>query len=243
MLGLSLALAVLASGCGSGGDRDRITVLAAASLTSAFTEIGHAFEEANPGIDVLLSFGPSSALALQVREGVPADVLATADEQAMESVGEEVGRAQTFARNRPAIIVPPGNPGRVNSLRDLARPDLAVVLCARQVPCGRVAAEALAAAGVDVVPRSYEADVRAVVTRVVLGEADAGIAYRSDVVASGERAEGVDLRDPAATAITNAYPIAVLARSRARAGAERFAEFVLSAPGQEILARLGFEGP
>ena len=235
---MGLLLAGLLGGACAGVDDPpaALTVLAAASLTEAFEELGRSFEAAHPGADVDFTFAASSTLARQVLEGSPGDVLATADEDTMAPVvaaGRTAVPPAVFARNRLAIAVAPGNPRRIADLGDLARPGLAVVLCAPEVPCGRAAAQALAAAGVGLRPASLEEHVKAVVTRVALGEADAGLAFATDTHATG--VEAVDIPDD--RNVTTAYPVAVL---RDGAGARAWVDHVLSADGQRALAGLGF---
>ncbi len=217
-----------------------ITVLAAASLTDAFTELGHAFEAVRPGTKVTFSFGASSALATQANEGAPADLMASADEANLQKV-VDAGNAsdpKIFARNRLAILVAKGNPKGIRTLSDLARPGVDFVLCAPEVPCGKFGAQALAKAGVTAKPRSYEENVKSVVTKVTLGEADAGIVYVTDVKAAGARAEGVDI--PEAQNLIAVYPMAVLRQSGQLQLARAFLAFVLSPAGQQLLARYGF---
>lgn len=238
-----MAAGLLAACGGQAGGGSAVTVLAAASLAGVFDDLGAAFSAQEGAPPVRFSFAASSVIAAQVRGGAPADVLATADSETMATVAAtgRVGEPVSFARNRLAMVVPGGNPERIATLADLARPGLAVVVCAPEVPCGHLAAEALARAGVDLRPRSHEADVRAVVARVAQGEADAGIVYVTDVIGAGPRVEGVAI--PADHNVETRYPIAVLTSARDPAGARAFVAFVLSAPGQAILARAGFEQP
>jgi molybdate transport system substrate-binding protein len=220
--------------------RATITVLAAASLTDAFTQLGQAFEAARPGTKVVFSFGASSALATQANEGAPADLMASADEANLEKV-VDAGNASmpsVFARNRLAILVARGNPKGIRALPDLARPGVDFVLCAPEVPCGKFGAQALGKAGVTAPPRSYEENVKAVVTKVTLGEADAGIVYVTDVKGAGGRAEGVDIPD--AQNVVAVYPMAVLRQSGRPELARAFLDYVLSPAGQQVLARHGF---
>lgn len=245
---LALAL-VVAGGCGGGGTGGRavLDVFAAASLTEALTALSPAFEAGSPGVDVRFTFGSSSALARQIEDGAPADVFASADEATMARV-VATGRAtdpKVVARNRLAIAVAPGNPLGVGRLADLARPDLTVVLCAPDVPCGRLARAALGAAGVAVRPASLEENVKAVLARVTLGEADAGMVYVTDVRAAGGRAEAVAVdaavvADPALEAV---YPMAVVAGADPALAARAFVAFTRSAAGQRFLAAAGFRRP
>lgn len=235
----ALSAAVLLAGCGREGERaDGITVLAAASLTEAFTELGEAFEGQHPEARLTFSFGASSMLATQANEGATADVLATADEASLERV-VEAGNAsgpRVFARNRLALLVAPGNPKGIRALADLTQ--VSFVVCALEVPCGRFAAQALAKAGVTAKPSSYEENVKGVVAKVTLGEADAGIVYVTDVEAAGSKADGIDI--PEEHNVVAAYPIAVLEQSGRPEVARAFVDFVLSPAGQQVLARHGF---
>lgn len=241
---LVAAAAAAGAACGRGdGDGRRLTVLAASSLTEVFDTIGRRFEAAHPGASVRFSFSASSALAAQVRDGAPADVIATADRPTVDDLADAglTARASVFARNRLAILVAAGNPHGIRTLADLARPGLVVVLCAEQVPCGSLAARTLRRAGVDVRARSLEPDVKAVVSRVVLGEADAGLVYSTDVRAAAARADGVALapQDEVATAYAAAPVVAGADAGLARA----FVAFLRSAPARDALLAAGFEAP
>jgi molybdate transport system substrate-binding protein len=237
---------LLLAACGSddAAGRRTVTVFAAASLTAAFQEIGDAFARAEPGTSVTFNFAASSELVTQITQGAPADVFASADEANMITLtdaGEAAGPPVVFARNVLEIVVAPGNPIGITSVADLARPDLVVVLCAPQVPCGRYAAKAVAQAGVEVTPRSLEQNVKGVVSKVALGEADAGIVYRTDVVAAGASATGVEI--PEAQNVLAAYPIVVTAGASDADASRAFVDFVLSPAGQRILASKGFLAP
>jgi molybdate transport system substrate-binding protein len=221
---------------------ETVTVFAAASLTDAFRTIGKDFEAEHPGATVELSFAGSSTLARQIVEGAPADVFASADEENMQKVaGDVAGTPQPFARNRLAIIVAAGNPKRVAGLADLARSGLTIALAAPAVPVGRYALEAFAKAGVPAPAGSNEADVKAVVLRVSMGEADAGIVYATDVAAGGGKVEGVAIPD--AHNVLARYPIATLKSAPNAAGARELVAYVLSPPAQRVLAGAGFLAP
>lgn len=220
-----------------------ITVLAAASLTESFTEIGRAFESDNPGTSVKFSFASSNSLATQANQGAPADVFASADESNMAKV-TEVGNARDpviFARNRLAILTGKGNPKGIARLQDFNRDDLIYVICARQVPCGYYAGLALDRAGVKREPASYEENVKAVVYKVRTGEADTGIVYFTDAKAAAGSTSSVEI-PPAANVIAR-YPIATLKQSGNPDTANAFKAYVASGPGQQILARYGFLPP
>ena len=221
-----------------------VRVLAASSLTDVFPGLGTAFTAGYGGIGVVFSFSGSSALAHQIEEGAPADVFVSADEIQMARVIAS-GRASAprlIARNRLAIVVPEGNPDRITGLADLARRGLVWVACAVEVPCGRLAARALARAGVKATPASQEENVRAVMAKVVLGEADAGIVYATDA-ATGEKVTGVPIDIAGDPELQATYQMAVLRDARHREAAEAWADFVVSEPGREILGRAGFLVP
>lgn len=247
------ALALALAGCGGGtspgaraaptASRAGITVFAAASLTEVFTALGERFEATHPGARVTFSFGPSSGLAQQIAQGAPADVFASASPRSMQQVTDagQATRPEQFARNVMQIAVPPPDPAGISSLADLARPGVKVVLCQVQVPCGSVAARVLANAGVAVTPVSQEADVRAVLSKVALGEADAGIVYVTDVRAAAGEVRGVEI--PADVNASTSYPITVLKASRNASAARAFVDLVLSADGRSALAAAGFQAP
>lgn len=241
MLGLVLA----AAGCGDGEGKSTgaVTVLAAASLTEAFGELSRAFEADHPGSKVTSSFGASSTLAQQVIQGAPADVLATADEASLQRVIDSgaATRPRVFARNRLELAVGKGNPKGLTKLENLGGPGIVFVLCAPEVPCGRFGARALARAGVTAQPKSFEENVKAVLTKVSLGEADAGIVYVTDVRSASGRVEGVAI--PQHQNVLAAYPVAVLKEAKNPGGARAFVDFVLSDRGRRALAGYGFLSP
>ena len=249
---LAAVLAVVAlalAGCGgddepSGGSTatpGELKVFAAASLTAAFTEIGEQFTNANGGPKVTFNFAGSQALATQIQQAAPADVFASADIANMDKVTDLVGTPQNFASNQLQIVVEKGNPKNVQGLDDLANPDLKVVLAAPEVPAGKYAAESLAKAGVPVKPVSEEDNVKAVVTKVSLGEADAGIVYVTDVTAGGDKVQGVAI--PEELNVLATYPIATVKASKAQDQAQAFMDQVLGAEGQQVLKQHGFLPP
>lgn len=239
---LALAAVVLAAtSCGSGSastDAKRARVLAASSLSDAFLDIARSAPDP-PHI----SFAGSQALVAQIEQGAPADVVATADTTTMDRLaraGRLSAPPRIFAGNRLAIAVTPGNPRRITGLADLAGRGLVVVLAAPQVPAGRYAAQVLAKAGVRVRPASLEENVSAVVTKVALGEADAGLVYVTDV-RGAENVTGVDI--PPADNVVVRYPVALLAGSAHRDAGQRFIDLLLSAVGQRALRARGFLPP
>lgn len=218
-----------------------LVVHAAASLTDAFGDVQQAFTEQHPDVTVTYNFAGSQQLAQQLTSGAPGDVFASANQRQMDVVTEAgllEGESRPFIGNVLAIAVEPGNPLGIQALADLARPDVTVVLAAEEVPAGQYAKEALDSAGVQVTPASLETDVRAVLQRVALGEADAGIVYTSDVTAAEQDVEAVTIPDDQNVPAT--YPIATLADAPNPDAAAAFVDFVLSGDGQEILVEYGF---
>ncbi len=239
---LGVAAAVLLAGCGSTGTPStsgEITVFAAASLTESFTRIGKDFEAANPGVKVTFNFAGSSALAQQINQGAPVDVFASAAPANMKQVTDT--GAVTFARNRLAIAVPAGNPGKVTGLAAFGKAELKIALCAEQVPCGTAAKKVFDTAGIKAAPDTLEQDVKAVLSKVSLGEVDAALVYRTDVRAAGGKVEGIEF--PEAEQAVNDYPIAALAKAPNSAGAKAFVDYVLSDKGRAVLSGAGFEVP
>jgi molybdate transport system substrate-binding protein len=244
---LAVGLGLLTAACGDQGDpssTSAVTVFAAASLTGAFTELGDAFEAATPGARVTFNFAGSSALAAQILDGAPADVFASADVDNMTKLtdaGATRSEPVVVTTNRAQIVVDSGNPEGIAAVADLADPDLIVIACAPEVPCGRYAQQVLANAGVDLTFRSLEENVRAVVSKVTLGEADAGIVYVTDVIDAGDQATAVAI--PADVNVVAEYPMAITSESANPDGAQAFIDFVLSDEGQSILASYGFVSP
>ena len=245
---LLLVVALLAAACGSGNEPSggsltptEIKVFAAASLTGAFNELGPMFTAANNGTRVTFNFAGSQALATQIQQGAPADVFASADTSNLDKVKDLLGTPQVFASNQLQIVVEKGNPKGIKGLEDLASGDLKVVLAAPEVPVGKYARQALDQAGVKVAPVSLEQDVKAVASKVSLGEADAGIVYTTDVTAGGDKVEGVDI--PADQNLLATYPIATVEASQHQQQAQAFMDVVLSAQGQRVLKSFGFLPP
>jgi molybdate transport system substrate-binding protein len=232
-----------------------LVVLAAASLSDAFAAIGQAFQEAHPGVTVTFDFAGSQQLAQQLGEGAPADVFASANQRQMQ-VAIDAGRiaagsARVFVRNRLIVVFPADNPARIVALQDLAMAGLRLVLVASEAPAGQYTLEFLDNASADpafgtdfraevlanVV--SYEENVRAVLTKILLGEADAGVVYGSD--AAGEDPTLMGRLDiPDGLNVIAEYPIATVADSTNPGLAAAFVDFVLSPRGQAILTDHGF---
>lgn len=232
-----------ASASGADGGTTTLTVFAAASLQGAFEDLAEQFEAEHDGVDVQLSFAGSSDLVAQIQQGAPADVFASADTANMDKLTTDdlVGEPQAFATNTLEIAVPPGNPAGVESLQDLADPDLKLVLCAPEVPCGAASAKVADAAGLEVRPVSEEQSVTDVLGKVIAGEADAGLVYVTDVAAAGDAVEGVEF--PESSSAANTYPIAPVADADQADLAQQFVDLVLSEDGQRTLAGFGFAAP
>jgi molybdate transport system substrate-binding protein len=241
--GMSSAPDPSASESGSLSLSGDITVFAAASLTESFTELGKQFESANPGTKVTFSFGASSALAQQINSGAPADVFASASPKNMDQVVDAGGASnpKVFATNKMELATPPNNPAHIASVNDLAKSSVKTALCQPQVPCGSVAQQVFTNAKITVKPVTLEPDVKSVLTKVQLGEVDAGMVYVTDVKAAGDKVKGVEISDDV-NASTD-YPIAALAKSGNSAGASAFVDLVLSSAGKGVLSAAGFQAP
>jgi molybdate transport system substrate-binding protein len=244
---VTLAAIILVAACGpttassTGPARTTVTVFAAASLQPAFDRIGQKLQSTQ-NVVTTFSYAGTQTLTTQLTQGAPADVFASADAAHMttiESGGLIRGQSALFAHNRLEIAVAKGNPKGIHSLADLARSGLVVVLADPSVPAGKYAAQALAKAGVTVHAASLEQEVTGVLSKVALGEADAGIVYHSDIVTSG-RVDGVTIPD--SQNVIADYPIAVLKSAQNQAGAVAFVDRVLSTQGQSILTAAGFQG-
>jgi molybdate transport system substrate-binding protein len=222
-------------------------IFAAASLTGAFNKIKADFIALNPKVNLTMNYNGSGSLVTQIQNGAPADVFASADGDNMNKLSGtgKIDSPQNFADNLLEIVVQQNNPKHVTTLADLARPDVAVVLGdPASVPAGKYAKQALAAAGVTVVPKSLELNVTAVTQKIALQEADAGIVYVTDVkasVAAGQFVDGVPI--PAAQNVVAVYPIGILKNSQNQAVAQAFVAYVKSPAGQATLASFGFLPP
>lgn len=247
--GLLLPLAACSGGTGAkeddasgGGSREtRLTVLAAASLTDVFKTAGAAYEKEHPGTKITFSFAGSQELVAQVAQGSPADVLVTADTASMAKVKADTGTPTVIARNRLVIATGPGNPHKVGALKDLADPGLKVVLAAPEVPAGKYSRKILGAQGLTVKPVSEEPSVRAVLSKVELGEADAGLVYKSDAQSAHGKVDAVTIPD-AQNAVAS-YPAATLKDSRDKEAAASFVAWLSTPEAQKILRDAGFQQP
>jgi molybdate transport system substrate-binding protein len=255
------SFALLLAGCGpqlvvanSNPPSNTLTVFAAASLTEPFTEIAQAFEATHPGTDIELNFAGSQALRLQIEQGAHADIFASANEDHIQAL-VEAGLLQTpviFTQNRLAVIVPAENPASIETLADLAQPGLKLILASQNVPAGRYARQTLdnlnddpllgADYSVWVLNNlvSEEDNVKGVLAKIRLGEADAGIVYASDITLAAA-ADLITIPIPSDFNVKAVYPIAIAAQSPQPVLAQRFVDFALSMQGQNILANHGFQ--
>jgi molybdate transport system substrate-binding protein len=266
-ISLATLICFLLGACSSGsspdtgatdvGDAISLTVFAAASLTDPFEEIAQDFQDANPGVQVILNFAGSQQLALQLELGARADVLATADERNMDHVVAaglvSPAGPRPFAHNRVVVILPEGNPGEIESLADLARPGVKLVLAGERVPVGAYARQVLAklsndpAYGANYADSvlgnvvSYEENVKQVVAKVVLGEADAGFVYSSDVTPA-VMGDVRRLEIPEAFNVRTTYPISVLDEAAEPDLAIQFIDLILGPTGQTVLHKWGLLG-
>lgn len=254
-ISLFLLLSIFLAGCGPvvpvPAEHVTLNVFAASSLTDAFTEIGESFEAVNSGVTVTFNFAGSQALRTQIEEGAPADVFASASGKEMDTAVEGKfvpdGVTQIFLSNQLVVILPADNPAGLEKLEDLANPGIKIVLAAEEVPVGNYARQSLELMNgsfgddfkdkvlVNVV--SNEDNVKQVVSKVQLGEADAGIAYVSDIVASPDLKT---IEIPTELNVIAKYPIAPLAASENAEVAQAFINYVLSVEGQAVLQRWGF---
>ncbi|MEN8652106.1 molybdate ABC transporter substrate-binding protein [Streptomyces sp. 21So2-11] len=229
------------SASATGAPKADLTVLAASSLTDVFKTAGAAYEKKNPGTKVKFSFAGSQELAAQVKQGAPADALVTADTKTMDGLKSDTGAPTVIAKNRLVIATGKGNPEKVENLKDLADTKLKVVLAAPEVPVGRYSKEILDAQKIDVKPVSQEPNVRAVLSKVELGEADAGLVYKTDAATATDKVEAIDIPD-AQNAVAS-YPAATLKTSKHSDAATAFVAWLSTPEAQKILADAGFQQP
>ncbi|BCK73157.1 molybdate-binding protein [Streptomyces libani subsp. rufus] len=230
-----------AENSGSAVPKADLTVLAASSLTDVFKKAGAVYEKEHAGTKVNFSFAGSQELAAQVREGAPADAVVTADTTTMDGIKVDVGKPTVIAKNRLVIVTGEGNPKKIENLRDLSNSKLKVVLAASQVPVGRYGQQVLDAQKLHVKPVSQEPNVRAVLSKVELGEADAGLVYRTDAATAPKKVDAVDIPD-AQNAVAS-YPAATLKASQHSAAAAAFVKWLSTPEAQQILQRAGFQKP
>ena len=222
-----------------------LTISAASSLTDVFTELAKQFRKDNKGVKVRLNFGSSSTLLTQIQSGAPSDIMASADLTNLEKLvasGNVVVTPKVFARNTMVIAVKPGNPKSVHSVADLASLSF-IALCGKTVPCGVYASSVLTRAGVVIAESKVTRgiDVKATLSAVANGDADAAIVYKTDVSAAKKTVVGIDI--PSAQNVKAMYGIAPIRGSKNPANAKAFIDFVLSEQGWQILKSFGFQRP
>jgi molybdate transport system substrate-binding protein len=260
-LSVAVGIAALLAGCGGSSDSTAqagsgsssasksasvtgtINVFAAASLQEAFTKLGAQFEAAHAGTKVVFNFGPSSGLAEQIGRGAPADVFASASTQTMDQVvsSGDAATPTNFVSNTMEIAVPPKNPAHIKKLADLAKKGVKVALCQADVPCGATALKVFDNAKIKVTPVTQEVDVKSTLSKVTLGEVDAGVVYVTDVRAAGASVKGIKI--PADVNASTTYPIAAMTASKNKVTAQAFVRYVLSPEGLAALTAAGFSQP
>jgi molybdate transport system substrate-binding protein len=221
-----------------------VVVFAASSLMATFTTLATNFEQAHPGVKIVPSYGGSDTLAAQITQGAPVDVFAAASTATMGTVtsaGDGVGTPQVFAKNELEIAVAPGNPDNIASLADVTKSGVKLAICAATVPCGAAAAKAFAAAKLTPHPVTLEQADSSVLTKLELGEVDAGIVYQTDVKSAGSKVLGVNF--PEAASAINTYPIVVVKTGKNQVAGQEFLNYVVSPAGQQILQAAGFQQP
>ncbi|MFH8727229.1 molybdate ABC transporter substrate-binding protein [Streptomyces termitum] len=229
------------AGSASAAPRADLTVLAAASLTDVFKTAGAAYEKAHPGTRLTFSFAGSQELVAQVSQGSPADVLVTADTKSMDKVRADTGTPAIIAKNRLVIATAKGNPFKVDELKDLTDAKLKVVLAAPEVPAGKYSKQILEKQNLTVKPVSQEPNVRAVLSKVELGEADAGLVYKTDAESAKDKVDAVEIPDDQ-NAVAQ-YPAATIKDSGNAEAAAAFVAWLSSPEGQKILQDAGFQKP
>ena len=211
---------------------------------ATFTTLATNFEQAHPGVKIVPSYGGSDTLAAQITQGAPVDVFAAASTTTMGTVttaGDGVGTPQVFAKNELEIAVAPNNPDNIASLADVTKSGVKLAICAPTVPCGAAAAKAFAAAKLTPHPVTLEQAVSSVLTKLELGEVDAGIVYQTDVKSAGSKVFGVNF--PEAASAINTYPIVVVKTGKNPVAGQEFLNYVVSPAGQQILQAAGFQQP
>jgi molybdate transport system substrate-binding protein len=239
-----LAVAILVAACGGTTPSSppvTINVFAAASLTDSFKALGDAYHRDHSNVTVRFNFAGTPTLVMQIEQGAQADVFASADMTNMNKLrsdGYTGGTPQVFAHNKLEIVVAAGNPKHIASLADLARPDVIYISAGPTVPAGKYALRALQKAGVTATPKSLETDVKSVLSKIELGEADAGIVYVTDVMSAGSKVGGVQIPD--ADNVVATYPLATVKDAKNASEADQFIAYVLSSAGQAKLKSFGF---
>lgn len=254
MAGLTAAvISVALAGCSTGpsatsseataATEKTVTVFAAASMQTTFEQLKTTFEAAHAGTTVTFNFAGSQALATQLVEGAAADVFVSANDTQMKVVtdaGLNATDPTVFATNQLTIAVPPDNPAGISAFQDLTEPGLKLVVCAPAVPCGAATEKVEKATGVTLSPVSEEQAVTDVLAKVRTGEADAGLVYKTDVIAAGDAVKGIDF--PESSEAINNNPIALLKSAPEAELGQAWIDLILSDEGQKVLTDAGFGG-
>lgn len=243
---LTAAVVLIAGACGGSAAPAQpapvtISVFAAASLTDSFKAIGDGYHQQHSNVTLQFNFAGTPTLVTQIEQGAQADVFASADTTNMDRLrgdGFTSGTPQVFAHNKLEVAVAPGNPKHITSLADLGQAGLVYISAGPTVPAGKYAAQALQKAGVSVTPKSLETDVKSVISKIELGEADAGIVYTTDVKAASGKVDGVAIPD--AYNVVATYPLVAVKDSKHADMANAFIAYVVSATGQSKLESFGF---
>jgi molybdate transport system substrate-binding protein len=243
-----VVFAALLTACGGNGGppetsllKGTMSVFAAASLSDSFKALGTSFQALHSGVTVQFNFAGSPTLVTQIEQGAAADVFASADTtnaDKLKADGFTASTPQVFAQNKLAIVVAAGNPKGITGPADLAKPGVIYITAAPTVPAGKYALQILANAGVKVTPKSLETDVKSVVSKIELGEADVGIVYATDVTAAGSKVQGIPIPD--AVNVVATYPIVSVKGTANSSLANAFISYVLSTEGQAKLQSFGF---
>jgi len=242
LAGAALLCLLPLTACGGSDDDTTLTVLAAASLTETFTELGHEFEQQHDGVTVKFAFDSSATLAQQATQGAPADVLATADQTTMDSAkSAQAETPQVFATNVMVLATPADNPAQIQKFSDLDKSSVKFVVCVPTAPCGKIGQALLEQNNITGKPVSQEVDVKSVLAKLTEGEADAGIVYTTDAVAAGDQVTTVAI--PGTDQQTTTYPIVTLKQSDHEDLAQDFVDLVTGSTGQQILQKAGFGNP
>lgn len=260
LVALLAALALLLTACsGSSDSADKsvepaessaaakvtgeIAVLTAASLKESFEQIKTDLAKKYPDLTVNLQYGGSGQLAAQIQQGAPVDVFASADDASMKTLTDAklIAKSVNIATNKLEIVVPKGNPGKVTSLKDLTNPDLTIVTCAEAAACGKTQLKIEQKTGLKIATDSQEPDVKSVLQKVAMGEADAGLVYVTDVKSQGEKVEGIEF--PEAAEFANNYPMGVVEASANKEAAQAFVDYVSGPDGEKVLQGKGFGKP
>jgi molybdate transport system substrate-binding protein len=243
VLAVLVSLGLATAGCSTAPTTKTVTVFAAASMKATFTKLGQSFEASHPGVKVTFNFAGAQTLAEQILQGAAADVFTSADEANMVPVtkaGLNAAEVKIYASNSLQIAVPPNNPAKIATFADLTKKNVKLVTCAPVVPCGSATVKVEQATGITLKPVSEEQAVTDVLAKVVAGEADAGLVYKTNVIDAGTKVTGIDFPE-SAKAVNRNTIVALKAGPQAALGQE-FVDLVVSAEGQQVLAAAGF-GP